>query len=297
MSFFEQLGVERGETRKEAFDRLSLQHEEGLGQRAENIRTVVLSSLSVEPLVFQHREDGPGDMWGHELHLDNLKQAIKREPGHRLDPIVIWQCGPDFIVIDGHFRVEAYRQYARDKKTQPKRFKVPCQVFHGGPLEALDRSITLNKKVSSPLTKTELSNAAWQRICLSWDGEGWSTSKKQLIALGLVADNTIARMRRTFMKLLKSGKVTTEDCHGMTWQDAEAALKGIDGEDVKDWWDDDERWDAGVQELADRLSRTFGSILREAPLFTLAAFERYSPQLVAAWEEYMLEERELCEDF
>ncbi|WP_321829550.1 hypothetical protein [Thalassovita sp.] len=283
---FEQMDEHPDETRRQAFERVRTEHEQGETQRKESPRVVSFLSLNFEVKVFQHREGGSDSELGLAYHVDHLLQAIKREPNRRLDPITIWRCGNRWVVLDGHFRAEAYRRYAEEQQLSLAKFKLPCRVFHGSVLEAFDFSITANKKVTEPLSATERSNAAWQRVCLSWAGDAWNTSKADLVGLGLVTENTVSRMRRTLKLLTSEQQVSIEEANDLTWLDAMQML--TDPAEVdNDWLYDDELRRREAEKQANRFLRTFGDFPKEAPLFFLEALEIYSPKMVEQWTEYL----------
>lgn len=255
-------------------------------------RSISISSLQTEPVIFQHREFDSDSEWQVTSHVAELAMAIKREPNHRLDQIVIWRCGARWIVLDGHFRLKAYLQYAAEKRETPKTFKVPCKVFSGNLMQAWDFSVQANKKVVTPLTSTERSNAMWRRVCMSWcDGE-WTDSKANMESLGLVASNTISRMRRSLKELLGTQQVDLELAMDMTWLEVITQEREFDIDDFSEA--DREEW---IERWANQLRKTFGKYpATNADLFA-EAIERFSPKLMEGLTEYLTDDPDEDPDF
>ena len=277
------------EGRWHALKRLEREYERGEHDPPRKPTKLPLTAISEEPLVFQHREDCPLSRFGLDMHVDELVRAIKREPARRLDPVTIWQCGNRWIVLDGHFRLEAYSRYIAETKDKAGAFKVPCKVFLGDAQQAWDFSVLANKKAVEPLTSTERSNAAWQRVCMSWDGSKWTFSKKELAGLGLVAENSISRMRRALGELKENHSVNLEEAYGMSWCDVLDLLNGTivpEGE----WDDDGEAAQRFRQSIADRLRRTFGTLPMLSPILFFEGLELYSSKMTSEIEEYIRDE-------
>lgn len=268
--------------RAQEFQRLMTEAKDNDETRSRNPRSLPLTGLHVETAVFQHREYDSDVEWQITSHVADLVMAIKREPNHRLDPIVVWKCGGRWIVLDGHFRLKAYMQYAAEKRESPKTFKVPCKVFDGTLTQAWDFSVQANKKVVAPLTSTERSNAMWRRVCMSWQDGEWSDSKADMERLGLVASNTISRMRRSLKELIGPQGVIREDAMDMTWLEVITQDRDFDLEDFTE-----EERDEWVERWANQLRRTFGKYPpNNADLFA-EAIERYSPTLIEGLTEYL----------
>ena len=213
-----------------------------------------------------------------------------REKTQRLDPITVWCCGRRMIVLDGHYRLEAYIRYAEGQGIPLRKFAVPCEVFQGDPLAAWDYSATANRKVTAPLTTTERSNAAWKRVCLSWKDGEWITSKADLTALGLVGSNTISRMRRALIELTEKGMLEGRDPMELTWTEAERLYKG---DPLHDHEFDASEDSPLVRDWADRLTRTFGKEAWRAPQLFYFAMELYSPKMVESLKDYLTDDEEL----
>lgn len=278
------------QTTRGAFERLQGDYGGADKQSKRAKFNLVLGDIHLAPEVFQHRDQSPEYQWERSFHIADLLGAIGCEPSRRLDRITVWCCGGRWIVLDGHYRLEAYIQYAREQGVPLNKFAVPCEAFKGDPYEAWDYAATANRKVTSPLTTTERSNAAWKRVCLSWKDGKWLISKANLAALGLVKSSTIGRMRSTLIELLNLGLLEGKDPMELTWLEADQLFKGGPSSDREfDYMDD---VDPMTQDWADRLTRTFGKAAWKNPLVFLFALERYSPKMVADITDYLNSPRE-----
>lgn len=278
--------------RAKEFQRLLAESESGEDVHKANPRSLPLTSLHAEPVVFQHREYDGDSEWRIYNHVNELVAAIKREPTERLDPITVWRCAERWIVLDGHFRLKAYQQFAEEKRTTPKSFKVPCKIFTGDLIKAWEFSVQANKKVVEPLTSTERSNAMWRRVCMSWQDGRWSDSKLDMERLGLVASNTISRMRRALKELIGPQGVTKEDAMDMTW--LEVITKERDCEADEFTAEDREEY---IQYLANLFRKTFGMFPTNSPEIFAEALERFSPKLMEGLTEWLVSELEEEPDF
>ncbi len=149
--------------------------------------------------LFQPRRPGWGTRTLDTKHVNNLKTRITRKG--ELDPVLVVKLatinpytgeidGDEWVVVDGHHRLEAYR---KAKHTEPIR----CQWFPGSVREAMDASVHRNEKVHLPIDQGDKAEAAWTRTLLDWNGTGWRSSKVQVVTLTGSSDGTVATMRRT----------------------------------------------------------------------------------------------------
>jgi hypothetical protein len=149
--------------------------------------------------LFQPRRPGYGTRTLDTKHVNNLKRRVTRKG--ELDPVVVVKFatvnpytgevdGDEWVVVDGHHRLEAYR---KAKHTAA----IKCQWFSGSVREAMDASVQRNEKVHLPIDQGDKHEAAWTRTLLDWNGTGWSSSKAQVVTLTGSSDGTVAMMRRT----------------------------------------------------------------------------------------------------
>lgn len=100
--------------------------EEAPGTRNEELP---LQNVKMWHTVFQPREfesTGPS-----EDHVRALVDAIKAEPGNRLDPITVWWSGKHWPVLNGHHRIMAYARARKNgfKQHQPSGKKTAHWIF------------------------------------------------------------------------------------------------------------------------------------------------------------------------
>ena len=148
-----------------------------------------LEVLETEPAIFQPRDRD----WGvidDNTHIEGLKRAIERGPEHHLDPIVVWWSGMRWIVVDGHHRLEAYKQAERRPEF------IPVVEFVGGLDEARMKSTADNHKNKLPMTTEERTEAAWRLTCTS------ELSKNDISKACGVSPRTIANMRSRIREVL-----------------------------------------------------------------------------------------------
>lgn len=141
-----------------------------------------LNSMKIIRDLYQPRrwadsETGVSD----ERHTKELARTLKQVED--LDPIQIIPIGNSFVVLDGHHRIEAYRE--------AKRKDAPVVYFVGNPKEALLEAGAENIKDRLAVTPAEKTQRAWQLVI-----SGLGYSKSQVIKATQAADGTVAEMRR-----------------------------------------------------------------------------------------------------
>lgn len=165
-----------------------------------------LSSLRTQPHKFQFREQET-----IEAHVQDLVAALKA--GDTLDPMTVWQrTDDDYVVVDGHHRLEAYRRcdFSED---------VPVTLHQCPEADAILLALAENTKTKLPMTKTERENAAWRIVC-----SDHGLSKAQTVKATGISDGTVGKMRRT-LKLLQDEDLQVPD----TWWQAMREVKKLDG--------------------------------------------------------------------
>jgi hypothetical protein len=148
--------------------------------------------------LFQPRRPGYGLRTLDTNHVNALVTRIKRRG--ELDPPLVVKLetvnpytgevdGHEWVVVDGHHRLEAYRK-AKHTGT------IRCQWFGGSVRAAMDASVYRNEKVHLPIDQGDKAEAAWMRTLLDWNGKDWSSSKQQIVKLTGCGEGTVAVMRR-----------------------------------------------------------------------------------------------------
>ena len=101
-----------------------------------------------------------------------------------LDPVLVIRIGKEWVCVDGHHRIAAYR--LRNHKRPIK-----CEWFTGTPTEAVDESMRRNKKNTLPIASADRREEAWRRVLLN------QGSKKEISQACSVGSSTVANMRRS----------------------------------------------------------------------------------------------------
>jgi hypothetical protein len=108
-----------------------------------------------------------------------------------LDPVLVvklkngmTRSGFEWIVVDGHHRLAAYRKLRRKEP-------IKCEWFVGSAREATDESLERNEKIHLRVDQGDKAEEAWKRTLLGWG------SKKDVVKLTGCGEGTVAKMRRT----------------------------------------------------------------------------------------------------
>lgn len=147
--------------------------------------------------LFQPRRPGFGLHALDNRHVNTLVTRIKRKG--EIDPPLVVKLmthptiqigdGYEWIVVDGHHRLAAYRK-AEHTGT------IRCEWFPGNARAAMDTSVLRNEKVHLPIDQGDRHEVAWTRTILDWDGKGWRSSKQMVVKLAGCGEGTVAEMRR-----------------------------------------------------------------------------------------------------
>jgi hypothetical protein len=137
--------------------------------------------------LFQPRRPGWGTRTLETKHVNELAKRIKLKGD--MDPVLIVKIGNQWVVVDGHHRLAAYRKL---KHTDP----IKCQWFAGSARAAMDESLRRNEKTHLRVVQGDKAEAAWARTLMDWDGNSWRTSKKQVVTLTGCSEGVVAHMRR-----------------------------------------------------------------------------------------------------
>lgn len=224
-----------------------------------------LTELEIVPEVFQTR-DLTQEGCRIEIHIEDLKNGLRNDPEHALDPILIWWSGQNWYVVDGHLRIEAYKKDAKERRMCTD--LIPVTVFEGTLSEALKESTRLNSKNKLPMTKDDKQNRAWQLVVLD---EG--LSKKEIAAICRVGTATVSRMRRRLKEIQERlGNHCQAYCLGLSWR--RARCDGLEDHAFDDDWEEQM-----AKEWARRFARLFGDKAAKQPRLLLRAIELYSETL------------------
>jgi len=139
--------------------------------------------------LFQPRRPGWGTRTLETDHVNSLKTRIIRKG--ELDPPLVVRLAGKWTVVDGHHRLAAY---AKAKYTAP----IKCEWFAGTVREAMDASLSRNEKTHLKVDQGDKWEASWLRTQLDWNGDGWTSSKQQVVSLTGSGEGTVALQRRAF---------------------------------------------------------------------------------------------------
>ena len=255
----------------------------------DNPHAIAIKHINTAQSVLQPR--GLNDISASEEHIKVLVKAIEQNiPSHTLDPITIWWSGSNYRVIDGHHRLEAYRQV--HKAGSIKLPSIPVQLFEGSLKDALLESTKLNSKDKLAMTEDDKFDRAWKLVCLEC-----YTIRETANVCG-VSDPTISRMRKKLSEYQeKFPQAWNGEVFHLTWKQAMM----LDKEEHEF----DEEWEIKqAKEWAQRLHKAFGIKLSSQPSVAALALQYYSqdlvPSLIGEWrkeikEFYEEEERAAAE--
>jgi hypothetical protein len=212
--------------------------------------------------LFQPREFSYG---ATTVDPDWVKELARRIGIHgELDPVLIIRLGKEWVCVDGHHRIAAYRLRNHKKP-------IKCEWFPGTPKEAVDESMQRNKKDTLSISSADRHEEAWRRMLLN------QGSKKEISDDCGVSTSTIANMRKAKRRYESDpeyaglvGRPLLETSWGVMKL---AAYSKDAGE-----FDLEER--ASV--LARTLSRRMTDLLKRHPIVTAYALAKYDSRLPRA---------------
>jgi len=223
-----------------------------------------LHGITIVPELFQPRGMS-------ERHISDLIRAI--ENFGELDPITVVQVGQKAVLIDGHHRIEAYRQAGRTTD-------IPVRYFKGSLEEAVLEAGKANSKAKLPMSSQERQDYAWRLVLLD------RHSKAEIARASGVSQSQVANMRKVRKDL------GSEAFDYASWWKARERAQGKNLE-VSD--NDREQWKEELAErFADQLAKTFSTKLTHHPevaAMALAAyFGRRLPDVVTELKHYLPED-------
>lgn len=221
------------------------------------LRRLPIEAVRTLEAVFQPRQLADAAASGR--HLGELLRVLRDHDA--LDPITVMKIGGEFFCIDGHHRLEAYRQ---EREAGSRRSHLPVKVFSGTLEEALRASIEVNAPDKLNLTKEDKLEAAWRLVVLGQD------SVAQISHTSTIAERTVQRMRRS----LEQARTLhpSQPFETWTWGKVKDLLRGELNEEQTEW--------QGVRarEWAKQLARTFKGLPSEHPRVFAQALLRYNAE-------------------
>jgi hypothetical protein len=244
----------------------------------KNPQAIPIKHINTAQSVLQPR--GLNDISASEEHIKVLVKAIEQnKPSYTLDPITIWWSGSNYRVIDGHHRLEAYKQVS--KSGMIKLPLIPVQLFEGTLKGALLESTKLNSKDKLPMSSDDKFDRAWKLVCL----ESYTINETANVCG--IGSATISRMRTSLNEYqAKFPQTWREEVFRLTWKRAMM----LDQEDHEF----DEEWEIKLaKEWAQRLHKAFGVKLSSQPSVAALALQYYSqdlvPSLIGEWRKEIKE--------
>jgi hypothetical protein len=174
--------------RQKALEQAEIEFAKGKLKRGKKKHVSIRTSEIKERLdLFQPREFSHG---ARSVDPEWVKELARRMSIHgELDPVLVIRIGKDWVCVDGHHRIAAYR-------LKNHRKPIKCEWFTGRPAQAVDECIRRNKKDTLPIAGADRREEAWRRVLL---GQG---SKKEIsqacgVSLGTVnGQRAMARLSR-----------------------------------------------------------------------------------------------------
>lgn len=151
------------------------------------------TSLPIDKIVFATSVFQPrainGNMADRAGHITVLAMAIRANPNHMLDPVLVWWSGKYWRVIDGHHRLDAYNQVRKDYKRPIAIDEVPVELFEGTLHEAMEEATRRNSKDKLTMSKLDKLERAWKFTALG------TMSKPRIAKVTGISERTVATMR------------------------------------------------------------------------------------------------------
>jgi hypothetical protein len=254
----------------DAWIALTRQVENGKPRPKASPSGLPLRSIKLWPGVFQHRGRMSAD---GERHVRDLAAAIKKSKTKTLDPIKVWWDGKAWACIDGHHRIDAYRQAVVGSGSL-----VPVEVFGGSLEQAMAVAAEANTKDKLPMSSRQKSNSAWRMVAVT-------TMSKALVAKSAgVSESTVATMRRaqTQLAALQADEPDSldeqnrVDYRDLGWADAKRLAEGREGPGFD--------WQAAnvekAQEMALALRKALGKEGGKYPEILAMALDIYDTRLM-----------------
>ncbi|WP_172799913.1 ParB/RepB/Spo0J family partition protein [Croceicoccus bisphenolivorans] len=237
-----------------------------------------LDSIRENSAVFQPRFDSIAYAPGRsERHIAELARIAKA--GTDLDPVTIAAFGDSWYLLDGHHRLEAYRQAGR---TEP----VPVQALQseltgaGRVHWAIQESVRDNKKNRLSMSPTDKMDAAWAAVA-----RGDDVSIAKTAALYGIGPRAVSNMRSA-RKTLVAAEVDPTQHPVLSWSAARRETERLEkgGRETPDW-----DQDAREAQLKRKAAKSLRPVMdMELPPRLLAeVLEEYAPGLVEAMGRFV----------
>jgi hypothetical protein len=234
--------------------------------RTDNPSHLPRHEIKEAPSLFQPRFDSIAYAPGRsEAHVNRLARTAAN--GIELDPVKVVAFGPEWYLVDGHHRLEAYKEA---EWSEP----IPVDIRHSeltGNARiswAIRESVEDNKKNRLAMSDTDKMDAAW--ACVA---RGDDMSIRDTAIACEVSERSVATMRKT-AKALAEADVRLDHIH--FWRRAQMELRRLNNAESGSGDFDCE--DKKRREVAKRLKRAMD--LRVPPRLLAEVLENFSPGIV-----------------
>jgi len=239
-------------------------------ESADRFVQLRLDEITTRTELFQPRKFHGGL---NELDTRHVK-ALAKQIGYtgELEPILVIRIGGEWIVVDGHHRVEAYRKRAWTKP-------IRCEWFSGSARAAADASVRRNSQIKLKIHNQDRYEQAWRRVVMS-DPEtrtGWS--KSEIVKLCGVSDGLVGKMRKVQALYKRNDDLGTQFREKLSgrleqvrWGEAHLTFLGVEQQEYD--------FEKEAAKLAKRLQAKMDDRLSKDPALTARALAIYDEDLV-----------------
>lgn len=180
-----------------------------------------LERITVYDVLFQPRETSlVYRAKASQRHVETMARVVSE--GSELDPIVVVAFGPQYVLIDGHHRLEAYQEAAYASP-------VPVQVIESELTGeeritwAIRLSASLNSKNKLAMSDQDKMDVAWRLTVVG------GLSKREVAKDAGVGTRSVANMRSVAAALRELGH-QDHQLYSYTWHRATFELRKAQGQ-------------------------------------------------------------------
>ena len=178
-----------------------------------------------------------------------------------LDPVLVIRIGKDWVCVDGHHRIAAYRLRNHKKA-------IKCEWFNGTPAQAVDESIRRNNKDTLPIQPADCREEVWPRVLLD------QGSKKEISQACGVGPSTVANMRKAKRRYEDDPKFAARV--GRPLMETSWGIMLLADRDIAE---DEDDLDARAARLARTIRNRLSDLLMKDPVVTAHALAKYHKHL------------------
>lgn len=234
------VGAYNAKARREALEKAEKQ----LTTRPEGQKTIKLKTDDIEfrLALFQPREFTAygGIRTTDGKMVKDLAHSISVHG--ELDPVLVIKLGEQFVCLDGHHRLEAYR---KEKWTKA----IKCDWFGGKTVrEAVDESMRRNAKIKLNVPHADKMEEAWKRVLLRHG------SKNEIALLCDVSPRSVANMRVVVACWNETSERAAQLKRGL----GDRSLEEVSWTSARMAWQGAEKQDINAEQQAKRLAQRLG---------------------------------------